>query len=317
VFCVCVELAQRTGLTYEIVQNWFINARMRRWKPLIKAKKAAEASGVTFDLSSAIKLTNQPQALKVKKSSANNSINTDSEDNNRSDEDPKNFRPPFSPDSSNDHKNSTHSMPSLLDASLEFFNQHNNQANTNSSNNSLPHLQSPGIKRKREPVESAENIAESSLDYLSSSSARGNSRLSANSVHHLRRWFTEHINNPYPNNDQKNKLCAETGLSLGQVNNFFTNARARFWQPFLRKISQTSELKPEQIIANSNAANNNNNNNTVPSSVNNPLAGANLVDLSDKLSLSERAGLLILASNLSAQEEFAKACEKYVKAANA
>jgi len=43
----------------------------------------------------------------------------------------------------------------------------------------------------------------------------------------LKNWLTDHFNNPYPNYEEKVKLVEETGLTINQVHNWFTNARSR------------------------------------------------------------------------------------------
>lgn len=43
----------------------------------------------------------------------------------------------------------------------------------------------------------------------------------------LKNWLTDHFNNPYPNYEEKIKLVEETGLTINQVHNWFTNARSR------------------------------------------------------------------------------------------
>ena len=40
-------------------------------------------------------------------------------------------------------------------------------------------------------------------------------------------WLRQHKDNPYPNDDEKCMLIKETGLSINQINYWFTNARRR------------------------------------------------------------------------------------------
>jgi len=47
----------------------------------------------------------------------------------------------------------------------------------------------------------------------------------------LMRWLDDHWTHPYPTDDQKAKLCTETGLNLSQLNNWFVNTRVRKWKP--------------------------------------------------------------------------------------
>ena len=40
-------------------------------------------------------------------------------------------------------------------------------------------------------------------------------------------WLREHQDNPYPNDDEKEMLIQQTGLTINQINYWFTNARRR------------------------------------------------------------------------------------------
>lgn len=44
----------------------------------------------------------------------------------------------------------------------------------------------------------------------------------------LNRWFFDHINDPYPSDEEKGMLAAQCVLSLNQVNNWFGNKRIRY-----------------------------------------------------------------------------------------
>ncbi|XP_074596380.1 homeobox protein PKNOX2-like [Brevipalpus obovatus] len=59
----------------------------------------------------------------------------------------------------------------------------------------------------------------------------------------LRSWLFQHIVHPYPTEDEKKAIAAETNLTLLQVNNWFINARRRILQPMLdsANISSTSK----------------------------------------------------------------------------
>jgi hypothetical protein len=53
----------------------------------------------------------------------------------------------------------------------------------------------------------------------------------------LKRWMLsdEHFHHPYPNNEEKMQLVNATGITLKQLNNWFTNARRRLWRPLFEK----------------------------------------------------------------------------------
>ncbi|KAI5838238.1 homeobox KN domain-containing protein [Morchella snyderi] len=43
----------------------------------------------------------------------------------------------------------------------------------------------------------------------------------------LRGWLNDHLHHPYPTEDEKQMLMAQTGLNINQVSNWFINARRR------------------------------------------------------------------------------------------
>ncbi|KAF6028778.1 hypothetical protein EB796_012918 [Bugula neritina] len=49
----------------------------------------------------------------------------------------------------------------------------------------------------------------------------------------MRAWLFQHLNHPYPSEDQKKTLSELTGLKILQVNNWFINARRRIVQPMI------------------------------------------------------------------------------------
>lgn len=57
----------------------------------------------------------------------------------------------------------------------------------------------------------------------------------------MKSWLFQHIVHPYPTEDEKRQIAAQTNLTLLQVNNWFINARRRILQPML------DASNPEQI----------------------------------------------------------------------
>jgi len=45
----------------------------------------------------------------------------------------------------------------------------------------------------------------------------------------LRKWFFDHFSHPYPEKEEKERLCNETGLTAKQLNDWFSNWRKRVW----------------------------------------------------------------------------------------
>lgn len=60
----------------------------------------------------------------------------------------------------------------------------------------------------------------------------------------MKSWLFQHIVHPYPTEDEKRQIAAQTNLTLLQVNNWFINARRRILQPMLDSgIPETSKAK--------------------------------------------------------------------------
>ncbi|KAI8881460.1 Homeodomain-like protein, partial [Backusella circina FSU 941] len=59
----------------------------------------------------------------------------------------------------------------------------------------------------------------------------------------LRDWLSRHKKHPYPTEEEKAALAAETNLNLNQISNWFINARRRILQPMLeQEEEEKSEL---------------------------------------------------------------------------
>lgn len=55
----------------------------------------------------------------------------------------------------------------------------------------------------------------------------------------MRSWLFQHLVHPYPTEDEKRHIAAQTNLTLLQVNNWFINARRRILQPMLDASTPT------------------------------------------------------------------------------
>ncbi|KAK3920869.1 Homeobox protein PKNOX2 [Frankliniella fusca] len=55
----------------------------------------------------------------------------------------------------------------------------------------------------------------------------------------MRSWLFQHLVHPYPTEDEKRTIAAQTNLTLLQVNNWFINARRRILQPMLDASSSS------------------------------------------------------------------------------
>lgn len=76
-------------------------------------------------------------------------------------------------------------------------------------------------------------------------------------------WLRQHKDNPYPNDDEKAMLIKQTGLTINQINYWFTNARRRIlpkwaqqckWGCSLPPIAQMSSFQPGNSYISPNSA---------------------------------------------------------------
>ncbi|ODM94948.1 Homeobox protein PKNOX2 [Orchesella cincta] len=61
----------------------------------------------------------------------------------------------------------------------------------------------------------------------------------------MRSWLFQHIVHPYPTEDEKRQIAAQTNLTLLQVNNWFINARRRILQPMLDASNPETPAPPK------------------------------------------------------------------------
>ncbi len=59
----------------------------------------------------------------------------------------------------------------------------------------------------------------------------------------LKDYLLAHFEDPYPTSEEKQRLAEETGLTVGQVNNWFVNTRERLIKKFYKKESVGNMLK--------------------------------------------------------------------------
>ncbi|CAN1255840.1 BEL1-like homeodomain protein 6 [Linum perenne] len=80
--------------------------------------------------------------------------------------------------------------------------------------------------------------------------------LPENSVSILRAWLFEHFLHPYPKDSDKIMLARQTGLTRGQVSNWFINARVRLWKPMVEEMykEETGDAEMDSNSSSENAA---------------------------------------------------------------
>ncbi|ETN39642.1 uncharacterized protein HMPREF1541_05868 [Cyphellophora europaea CBS 101466] len=53
----------------------------------------------------------------------------------------------------------------------------------------------------------------------------------------LKSWLLQHIDHPYPTEEEKQYLMSQTGLNLNQISNWFINARRRHWPTMKKELA--------------------------------------------------------------------------------
>ncbi|XP_077284013.1 homeobox protein PKNOX1-like isoform X3 [Arctopsyche grandis] len=108
---------------------------------------------------------------------------------------------------------------------------------------------SPGIGEELEGVGGG---GDESADGEDDGSGGGGSRskrgvLPRHATQAMRAWLFQHLVHPYPTEEEKRCLAAQTRLTLLQVNNWFINARRRILQPMLDgKDTSVGQTKRKQ-----------------------------------------------------------------------
>jgi hypothetical protein len=77
--------------------------------------------------------------------------------------------------------------------------------------------------------------------------------LSEESVAVLRQWLWDHLDNPYPSEEDKTELSDQLGLSMTQVNNWFTNARRRNVAKMREQKAKNPDAAPPHSPVSSNS----------------------------------------------------------------
>jgi hypothetical protein len=86
------------------------------------------------------------------------------------------------------------------------------------------------------------------------SQGRGRSNsLPSNVVEYLKDWLMspEHINHPYPTEEEKTQMVADTSIELKRLNNWFVNNRIRYWKPRMEALQRQRRLEPSPVAPDS------------------------------------------------------------------
>ena len=92
-------------------------------------------------------------------------------------------------------------------------------------------MDSPTIRRARSS--SSVSTCSSTTSLKSKASQRKSSSLPPETVEYLKAWMMspDHVAHPYPTEQEKTKIMADTSIELKQLTNWFVNNRKRFWKP--------------------------------------------------------------------------------------
>lgn len=101
------------------------------------------------------------------------------------------------------------------------------------TNNESGPMDSPASRRVRSSSTASATSSISSIKSKVLQSQRKSSSLPPETVEYLKAWMMspDHVAHPYPTEQEKAKIMADTGIELKQLTNWFVNNRKRFWKP--------------------------------------------------------------------------------------
>ncbi|KAI3382550.1 hypothetical protein SNEBB_007574 [Seison nebaliae] len=88
---------------------------------------------------------------------------------------------------------------------------------------------------------SSNNNNNNNSSYINNSKQRKRGLFPKTATNTMRAWLFQHLNHPYPTEDQKKQLANETNLTILQVNNWFINARRRIVQPMIDQSNRSGK----------------------------------------------------------------------------
>ncbi|KAI8380713.1 hypothetical protein BD560DRAFT_487357 [Blakeslea trispora] len=102
---------------------------------------------------------------------------------------------------------------------------HHHHKNMNTTTSSHIHQSTMKINHEKR--------THANVSIISNKRRRGNLPKAVTAI--LRDWLSRHKKHPYPTEEEKATLAAETNLNLNQISNWFINARRRILQPMLEQ----------------------------------------------------------------------------------
>ncbi|KAI8084126.1 uncharacterized protein B0P05DRAFT_45239 [Gilbertella persicaria] len=108
------------------------------------------------------------------------------------------------------------------------------------------HVHQSTMKMNNEKRASTSSTISNASNSSTNKRRRGNLPKAVTAI--LRDWLSRHKKHPYPTEEEKAALAAETNLNLNQISNWFINARRRILQPMLE---QEEEEKEQHLLESS------------------------------------------------------------------
>ncbi|XP_066999873.2 homeobox protein PKNOX2 [Anabrus simplex] len=96
-----------------------------------------------------------------------------------------------------------------------------------------PPSESSLLQGQLSPAPTTPGSVDDDDDFLSNKKKQKRGVLPKHATSVMRSWLFQHLVHPYPTEDEKRQIAAQTNLTLLQVNNWFINARRRILQPML------------------------------------------------------------------------------------
>ncbi|KAL7470329.1 hypothetical protein ACHAXS_010554 [Conticribra weissflogii] len=108
------------------------------------------------------------------------------------------------------------------------------------NNHADPNAAPLSPRSRRKSSKASSSTSTSRLSAAAAAANKKKSALSPQTVEYLKSWILHpaHIEHPYPTEEEKSKIMAETGIELKQLTNWFVNNRKRFWKPKVEELKR-------------------------------------------------------------------------------
>lgn len=104
------------------------------------------------------------------------------------------------------------------------------------------------LKEQADSISDAGSVVSSSSNHSTKSESKKHPSLPKEAVAIMLEWLRNHKDNPYPNDDEKAMLIKQTGLTINQINYWFTNARRRILPKWAQAQAQPQSSNSQSPI---------------------------------------------------------------------